>query len=523
MKRTLCILLCLLSVFVLAVPVLAAGNVGFSILASSQTLNAGDTVTLTVHASSSEPATSYGLMLSYDTSVFELVSGNCSVPGALVNSFQNGFAFMFQQPVAYSGIVGTVTLKVKATAPLGSYTISGSASANNGGTTVSAYGCSTSVSVVCNHTYSAWTESGDIHQRTCSVCKSMDTAVHSWDGGTVIRQATCQEGGQVKYTCSECTATKTESTDKSQEHTYGAWSKTDDSIHTHVCSVCQKAESAAHSWDQGTVMKQANCKEEGQVKYTCTGCAATKTAVVKKLTTHTYDHGCDVDCNICGVTRSTTHKYSGTWSKDKTNHWHECSVCKDKKDVAAHTPGAEATETKAQTCTVCSYIIMPALGHKHDYAAAWTTDEKGHWYACPGCQEQGSYAAHDFENACDTDCSICGYTRETTHKYSDEWTTDSQSHWRACSGCGLKKDEGAHEPGAGATATSAQICTVCEYEIAPALGEPDIPTEAPVQPTEATVPEQTPVAENSDFPWWIVIIAFVAAAVCAIVLLKKKK
>ena len=222
MKRTLCILLCLLSVFVLAVPVLAAGNVGFSILASSQTLNAGDTVTLTVHASSSEPATSYGLMLSYDTSVFELVSGNCSVPGALVNSFQNGFAFMFQQPVAYSGIVGTVTLKVKATAPLGSYTISGSASANNGGTTVSAYGCSTSVSVVCNHTYSAWTESGDIHQRTCSVCKSMDTAVHSWDGGTVIRQATCQEGGQVKYTCSECTATKTESTDKSQEHTYGA-------------------------------------------------------------------------------------------------------------------------------------------------------------------------------------------------------------------------------------------------------------------------------------------------------------
>ncbi|UKI12820.1 MAG: hypothetical protein L6V84_00265 [Oscillospiraceae bacterium] len=45
----------------------------------------------------------------------------------------------------------------------------------------------------------------------------------------------------------------------------------------------------------------------------------------------------------------------------RAKHWHECSVCGDKKDVAAHIPGAEATETTPQTCTVCDYVIREVL------------------------------------------------------------------------------------------------------------------------------------------------------------------
>jgi len=40
-----------------------------------------------------------------------------------------------------------------------------------------------------------------------------------------------------------------------------------------------------------------------------------------------------------------THTYSTTWSKNATQHWHECS-CGDKKDIANHS---------GNPCTVCGY------------------------------------------------------------------------------------------------------------------------------------------------------------------------
>jgi hypothetical protein len=55
-----------------------------------------------------------------------------------------------------------------------------------------------------------------------------------------------------------------------------------------------------------------------------------------------------------------THDYSAAWSKDATQHWHECS-CGNKKDVVAHqwqwevttpaTAGADGLET--ETCATC--------------------------------------------------------------------------------------------------------------------------------------------------------------------------
>lgn len=53
------------------------------------------------------------------------------------------------------------------------------------------------------------------------------------------------------------------------------------------------------------------------------------------------------------------HIWKTEWSSDEKNHWHECEDCDEKKDLEAHTPGPEATETTPQTCTVCGYIINP--------------------------------------------------------------------------------------------------------------------------------------------------------------------
>ena len=75
-------------------------------------------------------------------------------------------------------------------------------------------------------------------------------------------------------------------------------------------------------------------------------------------------------CEICGAEYGTVegHKYAETWNFDAENHWHECEVCHDKKDVAAHTLVTTITnagigaEGKIETiCTDCNNIIKTDL------------------------------------------------------------------------------------------------------------------------------------------------------------------
>ena len=91
---------------------------------------------------------------------------------------------------------------------------------------------------------------------------------------------------------------------------------------------------------------------------------------------------------------SHEHSWSNEWSKNETHHWHACSGCDEKNDVAPHTPGAAATEIDPQICTVCGYIIAHATGHIHHTttlvpAVEATCVAKGHraYYTCSGCSK----------------------------------------------------------------------------------------------------------------------------------------
>ena len=364
------------------------------------------------------------------------------------------------------------------------------------------------------HTYGAWTKvDNNTHKHSCTVCGKEESSAHAWDNGKVTKEATCKDTGVKTYTCSACGHTKTETIPVSTTHNFGKWEKVDDNTHKHTCADCGKDETSAHTWNKGVVTKSPTCKSEGEKTYTCTGCGHTKTEIIAKMTTHTYDHGCDTDCNLCGAKRTTSHSYDSAWSKDQNNHWHKCSICGEKKDSAAHVPGPDATEDAAQTCTVCGYVIAPALSHVHSYADTWTTDEMGHWYACGGCEESDSFAEHDFENDCDTDCAVCGYTREISHAYGENWDSDADNHWHTCTICGDIADQEPHTPGAEATADTAQTCLACGYEIAEALGQP---TE---EPTDAPIPQEP----DNSFPWWIVIVAIAACGIGAAVIIVTKK
>ena len=211
------------------------------------------------------------------------------------------------------------------------------------------------------------------------------------------------------------------------KHSFSAWSSTNGTSHARTCSACGE-------------------KETGN---------------------HAFTNDCDTKCDTCGYTRTITHAYKTTWSSDASKHWHECSVCKDKKDSASHTPGPAATETAPQTCTTCGYVIQGILGHTHKPTGDWLSDASSHWHSCSSCTGKADEAAHIYDSACDEDCNTCGYKRTVNHPYATEWSSDKDSHWHACTLCGKKDSVVAHTPGAEATEESPQLCTVCQYEIAP--------------------------------------------------------
>ena len=140
-KISLCMAI-LLIISLLAMPVLAAQSATMTLAVSSEKVQPGDTLTVTVSASAVQNCTSGGFMFSYDKNVFEYVSGNATsalsgftsgistAAGNLAGYFMNGNATV-------QGDIFQITLKVKDDAEVGTYSISGTPSLTASGKTVS--------------------------------------------------------------------------------------------------------------------------------------------------------------------------------------------------------------------------------------------------------------------------------------------------------------------------------------------------------------------------------------------------
>ena len=130
------------------------------------------------------------------------------------------------------------------------------------------------------------------------------------------------------------------------------------------------------------------------------------------------------------------------WKSDKDNHWKECTVAGCgviiENSKAAHTPDrASATETDPIKCSVCGYVIAPALGHTHAVdTTKYESDETNHWNTCSGCSEKHNVSAHEFEWKIDKDaratekgskheeCKVCGYQKAAVEIPATGTTTD---------------------------------------------------------------------------------------------------
>jgi lysophospholipase L1-like esterase len=284
-------------------------------------------------------------------------------------------------------------------------------------------------------------------------------------------------------------------------HDFSGWTSGDGDVHSRVCSFCHTQEQVAHAWDDGVLVKEPSCAEEGEMTFTCADCGAAKTHSVQKTEDHTYDHHCDPTCNICGAQRRITHKYSESWQQDASGHWRSCSICGHKKDESSHRPGPEATEEAPQICQDCGYVICPALGHTHKWSESYAFDESGHWLTCSGCEEKEQLAQHRFDHGCDTDCDDCGFTRATEHI-----------------------------PGPAATETEDQVCTECGAVLQSATGpiptEPSqpLPTQpAPTEPKPTEPARPDPGKDNTGIIVSVVAIVLVALGGSAALLIRKKK
>ena len=191
------------------------------------------------------------------------------------------------------------------------------------------------------------------------------------------------------------------------------------------------------------------------------------------------------------------HNLNSTWSSDSFSHWHECSICKGKGDIAAHTYGQETVneQYKASSATCLSgttYYMSCVCGakgadtfeigdkdpdnHSGILNNDWKSNDTKHWkeYAC--CGAHAEEAAHSGGTAtCQNKavCSTCNkpYGNLGSHVPASTWSKDASGHWHACQtpNCNEQLAFAAHTPGPAATEDAPQLCTVCSYELAPAL------------------------------------------------------
>lgn len=145
-------------------------------------------------------------------------------------------------------------------------------------------------------------------------------------------------------------------------------------------------------------------------------------------------YGSTADLVVC------KHNLNSTWSSDSFSHWHECSICKGKGDIAAHTYDQknENKQYKASSATCLS----------------GTT-----YYMSCVCGAKG------------TETFEIGDKDPAHHSgiLNNDWKSNDTNHWKEYSCCRAHAEEAAHTPGPAATEDAPQRCTVCSYELAPTL------------------------------------------------------
>ena len=273
---------------------ITANAAGTSTLNGNNSATVGSNIEFTVNVNGCSDATSIAVAVSYSDD-FELVSGEWLKSGSITkfDTATNKGALGGLSSPNVNGNLFKLVLKAK-TASANAQNVSVNVIAKNGSTEIMNVTPSKSFKIDCaSHTYGAYIKVNDSqHKRTCTVCGHTETASHTWNGGTVTKQATCKEDGNKKYTCTACNAERNETIAKTTSHTFGAWSQvkaatcTEKGRESRSCSTCGKVETRniealGHNFSKPTVTKQPTCTETGIESGKCTRCGNETTNTLK--------------------------------------------------------------------------------------------------------------------------------------------------------------------------------------------------------------------------------------------------
>ncbi|MBQ8555945.1 MAG: hypothetical protein IJ438_08740 [Clostridia bacterium] len=179
------------------------------------------------------------------------------------------------------------------------------------------------------------------------------------------------------------------------------------------------------------------------------------------------------NCNTKGVIAEYSHQVDyDTWNHDATEHWRPCKNCGEKTD--SYENGTHIANCGTPTvCTECKATDITAAELNHrDYSEEY--DNTHHWYYCGVCHAEQWRERHEAACTSPTSCWYCDAENvdcivwHTNVNFDDGGPnfegpvfSDENGHWWVCPDCDDRTpyDHEYDENG---------ICDVCDYERPPA-------------------------------------------------------
>lgn len=188
-------------------------------VSSVTTVSRGEEITFTVGISNGTEVQSILIIPSYDSNVFELISGAWTLSGEMISDFSvssGDGVILFNPGINVDGTVLTFTLKAKDDAVFGTYTISAEViiTDSNGNSMLNTSGAS--VQIKCNHSFTkvdttylkseATCTSPTLYYKSCVTCGAQGT--ETFEYGTTLAHTYNREVVEEKYLASpaSCTA-----------------------------------------------------------------------------------------------------------------------------------------------------------------------------------------------------------------------------------------------------------------------------------------------------------------------------
>ena len=261
---------------------------------------------------------------------------------------------------------------------------------------------------------------------------SAKAIAHDYTTGMIVNDSFTIPASEIPAGETEITVTATDNGGNSVTQNYTV------KVHTHSGTLVPEVEPTCTTAGN-TAYYTCSCGQEFS-NSGCTDEITDHTKVIKNALGHDftgdYQFGTEAHWKKCSRCDATDSREAHSFAEG-SNH---CTKCEFEKAGEGHTHTGELHERVEPTCTTkgntayytcdcgqwfsdssCtkeitdkSKIEIAAL--EHDFVMK--QDQNEHWRQCSRCSLEQSRGPHEYDDASDTDCNVCGYVRTVQHTHS---------------------------------------------------------------------------------------------------------